>query len=115
MVKKRARAARVMVTRGVGNEEGGDDGGNMARNNDDALVPVVVQQALLHSASARHRRVDRTTTGVHAPHGRCRRRPNDDDDDGNIVLPSSRVTLGAQFITLRVIINELFYNLACFR
>jgi hypothetical protein len=52
MVKKRARAARVMVTRVVSNEEGGGDGGNMARNTDDGLVPVVVQQAVLHSASA---------------------------------------------------------------
>ncbi len=32
MVKKRARAARAMVTRVVGNEEGNGDGGNMARN-----------------------------------------------------------------------------------
>ena len=53
MVKKRARAARVlMVTRVVGDEEGGGDGGNMARNNDDGLVPVVVQQAVLYSAFA---------------------------------------------------------------
>ena len=51
-VKKRARAARAMVTRVVGDEEGGGDGGNMARNNDDGLVPVVVQQAVLYSASA---------------------------------------------------------------
>ena len=51
MVKKRARAARVMVTRVVGDEEGGGDGGSMARNNDDGLVPIVVQQAV-HSASA---------------------------------------------------------------
>jgi hypothetical protein len=52
-VKKRARAARVMVTRVVGeDEEGGGDGGNMTRNNDDGLVPVVVQQAVLYSASA---------------------------------------------------------------
>ena len=53
MVKKRARAARVlMVTRMVGDEEGCGDGGNMARNNDNGLLPVVVQQAVLHSASA---------------------------------------------------------------
>jgi hypothetical protein len=51
MVKKRARAARVMVTRVVGDAEGGSDGGNMARNNDNGLVPIVVQQAV-HSASA---------------------------------------------------------------
>jgi len=47
MVKKRARGARVMVTRVVGDEEG-----NMVRNNDDGLVPFVVQQAVLHLASA---------------------------------------------------------------
>ena len=47
MVKKRARGARVMVTRVVGNQEE-----NMARNNNDGLVPVVVQQVILHSASA---------------------------------------------------------------
>jgi hypothetical protein len=52
MVKKGARASRVMVTRVVGDEEGGGDGGNMVRNNKDGLVPVVVQQAILHSASA---------------------------------------------------------------
>jgi hypothetical protein len=51
MVKKRMRAARVMVTRVVGDEEGGGDRGNMGRNNDDGLVPVVKQQAVLHSAS----------------------------------------------------------------
>jgi hypothetical protein len=51
MVKKRVRAARVMVTRVVGDEEGGGDGGSMARNNDDGLVPIVMQQAV-HSASA---------------------------------------------------------------
>ncbi len=53
MVKKRARAARVMVTRVVGYEEGGGDRGSMARNNNDGLVPVVVQQAVQHSASTR--------------------------------------------------------------
>ena len=52
MVKKRVRAARVMVTRVVGDEEGGGNGGNMAWINDDGLVPDVVQQAVLHSASA---------------------------------------------------------------
>jgi hypothetical protein len=53
MAKKRAaRAARAMVTRLVGNEEGGGNGGNMARNKDDGLVPVVVQQAVLYSAFA---------------------------------------------------------------
>jgi hypothetical protein len=52
MVKKRARAARAMVTRVVGDEEGGGDGGNMERNKDDGLVPVVVQQAILYSAFA---------------------------------------------------------------
>ena len=52
MAKKRARAARAMVTRVVGDEEGGGDGGNMARNKDDGLVPVVVQQAVLYSAFA---------------------------------------------------------------
>jgi hypothetical protein len=51
-VKKRARAARAMVTRVVGDEEGGGDGGNMARNKDDGLVPVVVQQAVLYLAFA---------------------------------------------------------------
>jgi hypothetical protein len=45
-VKKRVRAARVMVTRVVGDKEGGGEGGNMARINDDGLVPVVVQQAV---------------------------------------------------------------------
>jgi hypothetical protein len=52
MVKKRARAARAMVTWVVGDEEGGGDGGNMVRNKDDGLVPVVVQQAVLYSAFA---------------------------------------------------------------
>ena len=52
MVKKRARAARAMVTRVVGHEEGDGDGGNMTRENDDCLVPVVVQQAVLYLASA---------------------------------------------------------------
>jgi hypothetical protein len=52
MAKKRARAARTMVTRVVGHEEGDGDGGNMARENDDGLVPVVVQQAVLFLASA---------------------------------------------------------------
>jgi len=47
MVKKRVRAARVMVTRVVGDEEGGGDGGNMTRNNDDGLVPITMQQAIL--------------------------------------------------------------------
>ena len=51
MVKKRARAARAMGTRVVGDKEGGSDGGNMARNNN-GLVPVVVQQAILYLASA---------------------------------------------------------------
>jgi len=51
-VKKRARAARAMVTRVVGDEEGGGNGGNMARNNNDGLIPVVMQQAVLYSASA---------------------------------------------------------------
>jgi hypothetical protein len=51
MVKKRARATRVIVMRVVGDKEGGGDGGSMARNNDDGLVPIVVQQAV-HSASA---------------------------------------------------------------
>jgi len=51
-VKKRARAARAMVTRVLGDKEGDGDGGNMARNNDDGLVPIVVQQAILYSASA---------------------------------------------------------------
>ncbi len=52
MVKKRARAARVMATRVVGDEEGDGDRGNMARNNDDGLVPVIVQQPVLYSSSA---------------------------------------------------------------
>ncbi len=52
MVKTRARAARVMVTRVVGDKEGGGNGGNMVRNNEDGLVPVVVQQAILYLASA---------------------------------------------------------------
>jgi hypothetical protein len=52
MVKKRARAARAMVTRVVGDKEGDGDGGNMARNNEDGLVPVVVQQPVLYSSSA---------------------------------------------------------------
>ena len=52
MVKMRVRAARVMVTRVVGDKEGGGDGGNMVRNNEDGLVPVIVQQAVLHSASS---------------------------------------------------------------
>ena len=51
MVKKRARAARMMVTRVVGDEEGGGGGGSMASNNNDGLVPIVVQQAV-HLASA---------------------------------------------------------------
>ncbi len=51
MVKKRARATRVMVSRVVSDEEGGRDGGSMARNNDDGLILIVVQQAV-HSASA---------------------------------------------------------------
>jgi hypothetical protein len=51
-VKKRAGAARAMVTRVVGDEEGGGNGGNMVRNNNNGLVPVVVQQAVLYSASA---------------------------------------------------------------
>jgi hypothetical protein len=80
MAKKRVRAARAMVTRVVGDEEGGGDGGNMARNNDDGLVPVVVQQAVLYSAFASLDNVgdDQSTgrTGVRAPHGRRRRRPN---------------------------------------
>ncbi len=51
--KKRARAARAMVTRvGVGDEESNGDVGNMARNNDDSLVPVFVQQPVLYSSSA---------------------------------------------------------------
>ena len=42
MVKKRARAARAMVTRVVvvGDKEGDGDGGNMARNNDDGLISL---------------------------------------------------------------------------
>ncbi len=52
MVKKRVRAARAMVPRVVGDEEGDGDGGNMARNNDDGLVPIVVQQPVLYSSSA---------------------------------------------------------------
>jgi hypothetical protein len=52
MVKKRARVARAMVTRVVGDEEGDGDGGNMVRNNGDGLVPVIVQQAVLYSTSA---------------------------------------------------------------
>ena len=51
MVKKRVRAARAMVTRVVGNEEGGGKRGNMARNNDNGLIPIVVQQAVLYLAS----------------------------------------------------------------
>ena len=51
MVKKRARAARAMGTRVVGDKEGGGNGGYMAINND-GLVPVVVQQAILYLASA---------------------------------------------------------------
>ena len=51
-VKKRARAARAMVTRVVGDEEGSGDRENMARNNDNGLVPIVMQQAVLYSASA---------------------------------------------------------------
>jgi hypothetical protein len=35
VAKKMARAARAMVTRVVGNEEGGGKGGTMARNKDD--------------------------------------------------------------------------------
>jgi hypothetical protein len=38
MVKKRARAARAMVTRVVGDKEGDGDGGNMVRNNDDGIT-----------------------------------------------------------------------------
>jgi len=38
MVKNRVRAARAMVTRVVGDEEGDGDGRNMARNNDDGLT-----------------------------------------------------------------------------
>jgi hypothetical protein len=51
MVKKRARAARAMGTRVVGDKEGGGDGRNIARYNN-GLVPVVVQQAILYLASA---------------------------------------------------------------
>ena len=51
MVKMRVRAARVMVTRVVGDKEGGGDGGSMTRNNEDGLVPILVQQAV-HLASA---------------------------------------------------------------
>ena len=51
MVKKRVRAARVMVTRVVVDEEGNGDRGNMARENDDGLVTVVVQQPILYSSS----------------------------------------------------------------
>ena len=53
MVKKRVRAARAMVMRVVGDDEGNGNRGNMVRrNNDNGLVPVVVQQAVLYSASA---------------------------------------------------------------
>ena len=52
MAKKRAKAARTMVTRVVGNEEGGGDGGNTARTNNDGLIPVVVQQDVLYLAFA---------------------------------------------------------------
>jgi len=54
MVKKRVRAARAIVTRVVGDEEGGGDGVNMARNNDNGLVPIVVQRpsCTRYSASA---------------------------------------------------------------
>ncbi len=38
VLKNRARAARAMVTRVVGNEEGNGDGGKMVRNNDDGLM-----------------------------------------------------------------------------
>ena len=51
MVKKRVRAARAMVTRVVGDEEGGGNGGNMARNNNNGLVPIIVRQAILYLAS----------------------------------------------------------------
>ena len=54
MVRKRTRAARAMVTRVVGDEEGDGDGGNMTRNNDNGLVPVVVQQPVLYSSSTSH-------------------------------------------------------------
>jgi hypothetical protein len=37
-VKKRVRAARAMVMRVVGEEEGDGDGGNMARNKDEGLT-----------------------------------------------------------------------------
>jgi len=50
MVEKRARAARAMVTRIVGDKEGNGDGGNMARNNDDGLVPVAMHQPILYMA-----------------------------------------------------------------
>ena len=52
MVKKRSRAARAMVNREVGDEEGDGDGGNMARNNNDSLIPVIVQQPVLYSSYA---------------------------------------------------------------
>jgi hypothetical protein len=52
MVKNRAKAARAMVKRVVGDEEGDSDGGNMVRTNDDGLVPIIVQQPVLYSSSA---------------------------------------------------------------
>ena len=83
MMKKRVRAARVMVTRVVSDEEGDGDGGNMSRNNEDGLVPVVVQQAVLYSAFASLDNVgDDESTGrrlayaLRTPHGRRWRRPN---------------------------------------
>ncbi len=45
MVQKRARAARAMVTRVVGDEEGDGDRGNILMNNNDSLVPIVVYLA----------------------------------------------------------------------
>ena len=54
MVKKRVRAARAMVTRVVGDEEGGGNGGNMARNNNNGLVPIIVRQAVLYSVLGLH-------------------------------------------------------------
>jgi len=89
MAKKRARAARAMVTRVVGHEEGGGDGGNMVRNKDDGLAPVVVQQAILYSAFAGLDNVGNDeSTGRQLAYDRMTTTMM---DDGGIVLSSSHI------------------------
>ncbi len=79
MVKKRVRAARVMVMRVVGDEEGDGDGENMVRNNDDGLIPVIVQLPVLYSSSASLDDVgDDKSTGRRLSYALC---TNDVGDD----------------------------------